>query len=137
MLWIYHFEGNPVFGATASETIVPLLESHHTVLSSLFTLGEILVGPKQANNIFAVAQLRLFFLSSSVTLTPWSLNVVERFSDLRAATRVKSPDALQLAFAASAGADFFVTTDAQLLRLAVPGIGLICSPELLGNTLNP
>ena len=43
----------------------------------------------------------------------------------------KPADALHLALAASAGADYFVTTDTKLHSLIIPGIIHICSPEAI------
>ncbi len=137
MMWIYHFDDDPVFGPSATRAIQQLERLGNTALSSLFILSEILVGPKQKADQFKAAQLRRFFLSSAVTRLPYTLDVAERFSDIRASTRVKPPDALHLAFAASAGADFFVTNDTQLLKLIVPGIGRICTPEQLQQPITP
>ena len=137
MLWIYHFENDPVFGPSATRTMSQLERSGDTVLSSLFVLSEVLVGPKRKGEQFRAAQLRRFFLSSAVTLAPYTPDAVDLFSNLRSNTRIKPLDALHLAVAASANADFFVTTDAQLLRLTVPGIDRICSPEVLQNALTP
>jgi len=82
--------------------------------------------PKRNHDIFTTARYRRFFQSTAVTPVPLSADVAERFADLRASTRVKPADALHLALAASAGADYFVTTDTKLHSLAIPGISRIC-----------
>jgi predicted nucleic acid-binding protein len=62
-------------------------------------------------------------------MVPLSTDVAERFADIRAITRVKPADALHLAFAASAGTDYFVTTDTKLHALNIPGIKHIRPPD--------
>ena len=47
------------------------------------------------------------------------------FAGLRAAHRIKQPDAIHLALAASASADVFVTADNRLSKLTVPGTAVI------------
>jgi predicted nucleic acid-binding protein len=64
-----------------------------------------------------------------VRIVPLSADAAERFADIRASTRVKPADALHLALAASAGADYFVTYDTKLHSVSVPGIAKICPPD--------
>jgi predicted nucleic acid-binding protein len=103
--------------------------TRHEFLSSQLILGEVLVLPKRNRDIFTATTYRRFFLSSAVHLIPFGLDTAERFADLRAATRVKPADALHLALAASAGTDYFVTTDTKLHSLTIPGIARICPPD--------
>ena len=88
-----------------------------------------MVVPKKNRDVFTATKYRRFFLSSAVSLIPFGTDVAERFADLRASTRVKPADALHLALAASAGSDYFVTTDTKLHSLTIPGISRICPPE--------
>ena len=137
MLWVYFFNRNPQFGPGVRILVATMGKQRHEFLSSYFVLGELLVGTKRDNDPFTAMQMRHFFLSSAVTLTPYSFDAVERFSQIRATTRVKPPDAQHLAVAAAVGADFFVTNDTQLLKLTVPGIGRVCTPEQLQQALAP
>ena len=130
--WIYHFESSEKFGPAATALVDRMDRGHHTPISSLFVLSEILVVPRRDEDEFAIAKLRRFFLSSAVTLAPYSLNAVELYTTHRAIHRVKALDALHLAIAANANVDYFVTSDAKLHKLSVPGIGRICPSESVG-----
>ena len=92
----------------------------------MFLLSEILVVPKRDQDEFAIARLRRFFLSSAVTLAPYSLDAMDLYTTLRTVDRVKTLDALHLSIAATANVDYFVTNDTKLHKLKIPGIGRIC-----------
>jgi len=98
-------------------------------LSSNLILAELLVVPKRNGDLFTAAKYRRFFLSSAVSLIPFTPDAAERFADIRASTRAKPADSLHLALAASAGTDYFVTTDTKLHSIKIPGIATICPPD--------
>jgi predicted nucleic acid-binding protein len=56
---------------------------------------------------------------------PFDNGAVATFARLRGRQRVKIADSIQLACAASAGIDLFLTGDQQLVKLDVPGIQFI------------
>jgi predicted nucleic acid-binding protein len=125
--WVYHFENNVEFGPAAKALVDRIKRDRHTVISSLFVLSEILVVPRRDKDEFAIARLRYFFLSRAVTLAPYSLAAMDLYTTLRGIHRVKPLDSLHLSVAATSNVDYFVTNDAKLHKLTVPGIGRICS----------
>jgi len=125
--WIYHFEGSDEFGQAATALIDRMDLGHHTAISSIFVLSEILVVPRRAEDEFSIAKLRRFFLSPAVTLAPYNLAAMDLYTTLRAIHRVKPLDALHLSIAATAGADYFATNDTKLHKLTIAGIGRICT----------
>jgi predicted nucleic acid-binding protein len=129
MQWIYFFERNPLFHPQTRSMILRAQAARSSFLSSPLVLAEVLVVPKKNGDVFTATKYRRFFLSSAVSLIPFGADAAERFADLRASTRVKPADALHLALAASAGTDYFVTTDAKLHSLTIPGIAHICPPN--------
>jgi predicted nucleic acid-binding protein len=129
MQWIYFFEQNPLFYPQTRSMILRAQAVRSNFLSSHLVLAEVLVVPKKNRDIFTATRYRRFFLSASVNLVPFGVDVAERFADLRALTRVKPADALHLSLAASVGTDYFVTTDTKLHPLTVAGIARICPPE--------
>ena len=129
MLWVYFFELNPRFHPPTRDLITRCQAAGHSFLSSYLVLAEVLVVPVGNRDVFTAARYRRLFQSKAISLVPFGLDPAERFADLRAAARVKPADAQHLAMAASAGADCFVTYDAKLHSLSVPGIATICSPE--------
>jgi predicted nucleic acid-binding protein len=131
MQWIYFFEQNPLFYPQTRSMILRAQAVRSNFLSSHLILAEVLVVPKKNGDVFTATRYRRFFLSASVNLIPFGTDVAERFADLRASTRVKPADALHLALAASAGTDYFVTTDTKLHSVTIPGISRICPPEVV------
>ncbi len=98
------------------------------LLTSALTLGELLVKPKsEGADDLAKSYERL--LTAAATVLPFDAASAKRFADIRAAKAVKAPDAIQLACAANAQVDLFVTNDDRLSRLVVPGIQFISSLE--------
>jgi predicted nucleic acid-binding protein len=126
MVWIYLFEGSPDFGTSAQALLSYIRAGEHTLLTSHFLLGEILVVPIRKNDAFTVASYRRMLVeTSAVEVLPFTAETAVQFATIRAAHRTSSPDALHLALAASGGADVFVTGDGGLTKLSVPGIGQI------------
>jgi predicted nucleic acid-binding protein len=131
MQWIYFFEQNPLFFPQTRSMILRAQASHITFLSSHLILAEILVIPKRNGDLFTATKYRHFFLSSAVKLIPFGTDTAERFADIRASTRARPADSLHLALAASAGTDYFVTTDTKLHSIKIPGIATICPPDVV------
>lgn len=129
MQWIYFFEQNPLFLPQTRSMILRAQASRSVFLSSNLILAELLVVPKRNEDIFTATKYRRFYLSSAVSLVPFTTDAAERFADIRATTRAKPADSLHLALAASAGTDYFVTTDTKLHSLNIPGIAHICPPD--------
>ena len=129
MLWIYYFEGHTTFGPPTQSFVNRMRFAHHEFLSSNLILAEVLVVPKRNGDLFTATRYRRFCLSSAITLIPFTTDTAERFADIRATTRAKPADALHLALAASAGTDYFVTTDTKLHGLNIAGIATICPPD--------
>jgi predicted nucleic acid-binding protein len=95
--------------------------------TSVFTLGETLVGVRKHGNTQVEDEIRNLFLSSNsaITLLPFSIDVADRYATIRATTRIEPPDAIHLATAAVEGVDMFLTNDRSLARKTIPGIGFI------------
>ena len=127
MLYAYWFEDHPQFGSRVQHIHQTMTDRGDQLYSSLFVLGEVLVGPLKLRNTSGAAFVEKFFLSSSVSLLSFSPSAAHLFADLRAREGVKPLDALHLAVAATAGVDLFLTNDRRLHRLAVPGIQFIAT----------
>lgn len=125
MLLIYFLENHPVF----EPRVRSLLSRSHKRGDSLFTsylaLGEIMAGVEKSGRKEAAATVRIALEEMGFCFLPFNENAVAPFSKLRAHTRLKAPDAIHLACAASAGIDLYFTGDTQLFKLDVPGIQFI------------
>ncbi len=124
MVWVYALENHPRFGIDALQLLKRIRTGNHITLTSHFLLGELLVPHIRRQDQFTIAAYRRMMLESPANeVIPFSADAAMRFAELRAAHKVKQPDAIHLALAASANADAFVTADSRLNKLSVPGIG--------------
>jgi predicted nucleic acid-binding protein len=97
------------------------------VLTSVMTLGEVLVMPIRNRDNALAQQYRRIFKGPGISVLPFQEDAVESFALLRADARIKPPDAIQLAVAGSAGCDLFLTNDERLMGTSVRGIHFITS----------
>ena len=63
------------------------------------------------------------------TILPFDAACAPRYAAIRADRTIKAPDAIQLACAAAAGVDLFITNDDRLSRKHVPDVKFIASLE--------
>jgi predicted nucleic acid-binding protein len=125
MLFVYLLEGHPIFGPITAAILREMVERKDTLCTSVFSVGEVLTGPRKNGFQDAADQAMRFFAGSTVEVLPFNLATSDRFSKVRASTGVSPPDAIHLATAAIASADVFLTNDKKLLQLHIPGIGYI------------
>lgn len=123
-IFIYFIEENPRFLAE----IVPLFkeadQGRRELITSALTLLEVLVVPYRAGNRFLAERYEaLLTRSQGIRLVELSHDQLRAAAQLRAATSVKTPDALQLVAAIGGGCTTFVTNDRRLPP--VPGLRIL------------
>jgi predicted nucleic acid-binding protein len=123
-IFIYFIEEHPQFLAA----IVPLFQEadqgKRELVTSALTLLEVLVVPYRAGNrILAERYEALLTRSRGVRLVDLSHDQLRAAAQLRAATGVKTPDALQLVAAIGGGCTTFLTNDRRLPP--VPGLRVV------------
>ncbi len=122
MLFIYRLEGNPVFGPKVLRILNEMARRGDALCTSVFSIGEILTGPRRRGSVSGVDAVKKYFLSGAVEILPFNEATADRYSAIRAAARVSQADGIQLASAAEVGTDIFFTNDAALRKLSIPGI---------------
>jgi predicted nucleic acid-binding protein len=122
MLFIYLLEGNPEFGERVQRFHEGMQRRGDILCTSIFTIGEVLTGPRKRNDLVGIRGLKKFFGSKEVEILPFTVEAADRYSVIRAETRVSQADGIHLATAAAAGVDLFITNDGKLRTLTVPGI---------------
>jgi predicted nucleic acid-binding protein len=127
-LFIYLFEGQ----GPLSRRVVALRETMLTrgdqLLTSTLTMGEILVKPIERGD----AELSKKYeetLATTSLMIPFDLKAAKIYASLRADRSLRAPDAIQLACAAGAGVDLFITNDTRLHAKQIVGIQFIVSLE--------
>ena len=122
MLFIYMLEGNPVFGPQVRSIFDQIVVRGDSFCTSVFSIGEILTGPRRRGSASGVDAVKRYFLSGAVEVLPFTERTADRYSMIRSANRVSQADGIHLASAAEAGVDLFFTTDGDLRKLSIPGI---------------
>lgn len=93
------------------------------IVSSELLLLETLVKPLRTADAVLEASFRALLLSShELRLMPITISILDSAAHLRAATGLKTPDAIHAATALAVGCDLFVTNDRDLTR--VPGLAI-------------
>jgi predicted nucleic acid-binding protein len=122
MLFIYLLEANPTFGPRVQRLYEEMLRRGDTLCTGVFTIGEVLTGPRKRNDRPGIVALKKFFSGKDIEVLPFNLEAADRYGMIRATMRVGQADAIHLATAAAAGIDLFITNDSALRKLTVPGI---------------
>ncbi len=123
-LFIYLLEGGP-FASRVRELRARMLARHDHLFTSALTLGELLVKPHAAGP--DAVRDHAAALQGASTILPFDAAAAFHYAALRADRSIKPPDAIQLACAASAEVDLFITNDDRLAGKNVPGVKFIAS----------
>lgn len=103
-----------------------MIERGDELVTSTLTLGELLVKPMSiGDRDLALRYERL--IESGTTVLPFDRQAVPDFAEIRQDRSIRAPDAIQLACAAAAGTDLFITNDRRLSRKNIRGIQFIQS----------
>ena len=125
-LFLYMFEGLEPFSTRMLGIRRRMVERGDRIVTSALTLGEILLKPTQLGQA-GIAEEYDRAIRSTSEIVNFDVHVARRYASLRATHTLRGADAMQLACAAHAGVDLFITNDAHLRKLNVPGIGFIAT----------
>jgi predicted nucleic acid-binding protein len=123
-LFIYLFENYGPFSQATAELRKKMLARGDQLLTSTLTLGEILVKPMERKDMALCSSYETAVTAASLLL-PLDAPAARIYALLRTDRSLRAPDAIQLACAANAGVDLFVTNDARLQGKQVDGIQFI------------
>src|ERR1039457_2116719 len=119
MLFVYWLEGHPQHGARVRELRVKMYERGDRLVTSIFTLGELLTSTYKYDTPELASRFREFLQPPNVELLPFTAETADRYARIRAANRVAPADAIHLACASHAGVDLFLTNDRSLRGLVI------------------
>lgn len=126
-LFIYLVEENGPRNQRVMEILARISQRHDELLTSTFTLGEVLVKPISRGESIWADRFEKLLTTPGVTMLPFDRQCARIYAQMRQDKTIKPPDAIQLACAASAKCDLFITNDDRLNRKIVPGIQFISS----------
>lgn len=125
-LFVYLLEGGE-FAARVKQVRTRMLERGDQLLTSALTLGELLVKPLEKGD--AALRDHEAAIRQVATILPFDADCAARYAAIRTDRSIKAPDAIQLACAAAAAVDLFITNDDRLSRKHVPDVKFITSLE--------
>jgi predicted nucleic acid-binding protein len=125
-LFIYLFEGTGALAKRVKDLRQAMLERGDQLLTSTLTLGEVLVKPVERGDE-ELARKYEEAITTSVVMLPLDVKAAKIYAALRSDRALRAPDAIQLACAAAARVDLFITNDARLHSKHVEGIQFIVS----------
>ena len=123
-LFIYLIEGSGTLLQQTKALREKMLVRGDELLTSTITLGEVLVKPIELRDAKAISFYENL-LKTTARLLPFEEKAAMMYARLRADRTLRPPDVIQLACAATAGVDLFITNDTRLLYKQVPGIQFI------------
>jgi predicted nucleic acid-binding protein len=127
-IFIYMFEGLEPNRSRTLEIRKRMIDRGDRIVTSAMTLGEVLVRPTKLGQTSLIDQYD-HAIRSTAQVISFDPSIAWRYASLRATHTIRNADAIQLACAAQAGVDLFITNDARLHKLNVPGIGFIAPLE--------
>ena len=114
-IFIYFIEEHPRFMPVVEPVFSSIAEGSLAAVTSSLTLLEVLVHPLRANlPALADEYEQILTHSAGVELIPLDQRLLRVAAHLRAATRLKTPDAIHLASALKAGCTAFLTNDDRI-----------------------
>jgi len=125
MLFVYWLENHPIHAKRIEQILSKMEERQDQLTTSVFTAGEVLVGPYKTGDFSMAKKIREIFESPFVEVLPFDLPASDLYARIRAQKGVSPADAIHLACAAQAGTDLFLTNDAALSGKVIPGIQFI------------
>jgi len=123
-LFVYLFEDYGRLSERVADIRQRMLDRGDELMTSTLTLGEVLVKPTETGN----AQLRSAYeeaIGKAAMLLPFSRDTARLYAEIRRDRSIRPPDAIQLACAAQARVDLFITNDDRLAAKSIPGIQFI------------
>jgi uncharacterized protein len=127
-LFVYLFEDYKGLSKKVEELRTKMLTRGDQLLTSTLTIGEVLVKPLEQGADDVCLQYEKAITSTALVI-PFDLKAARIYASLRRDRSLRAPDAVQLACAASAGVDLFVTNDSHLQGRHVEGVHFIVALE--------
>jgi predicted nucleic acid-binding protein len=126
-LFVYLVEDRGPRAERVAQIWEGMRERGDRLYTSALTVGEILVKPVQMGARDLEQSYLQIFRSPEITVVPFDLRIAPFYARARTDATIRAPDAIQLACAAAAGIDLFITNDDRLSRKRIPEIKFITS----------
>ena len=125
-LFVYLLEEKGENGDRVASILKRMFERGDELLTSTLTIGEILVKPLRDREE-SIATEYEHLIRSHATVVPFNAAAAIRFAEIRGDRSISPSDAVQLACAAVAETDMFITNDERLSRKVIRSVQFIQS----------
>lgn len=125
MIFVYWIEQHPQWGSRVDAIRRRMWERKDQLWTSTLTVGEVLSGPYAKGDLDLAARYKELLTRPLVQTIPFTEEAADHFARIRADRSIASADAIQLACAAQARVDLFLTNDRRLARKTIAGIQFI------------
>lgn len=127
-LFIYLFEDHGRHSTQVTALLRKMDERGDELITSALTIGEVLARPMQERDMDRCDRYENAIRSNAIIST-FDVAAARNFAKIRSQQprKIRPPDAIQLACAATAGIDLFLTNDESLHDIRVDGIHFITS----------
>ena len=125
-LFIYLIENHGDLSERVTRLRHRMIERSDDLYTSTLTLGEILVKPMEAGNEVLGRRYEAA-LRQGAAIIPFDVDAARLYAGIRKDRTIRPPDAIQLACAAQARVDLFITNDERLSMKSIPRIQFVSS----------
>jgi len=124
-LFVYWMEEHARFGEKVGWIRRRMLERGDQLCTSALTIGELLAGPYARKQDELIDRYKAALAPPHVEILPFTSETADEYARIRIDRTIAPADAMQLACAAQARVDLFLTNDRRLCGKTVPGIQFI------------
>ena len=125
MVFIYLFEDHPRYSSRVREIRSNLGNRGDRLCTGALTVGEVLTGPYVSGDTQLAAKYKAALRPPIVEIIDFDVVAADHYARIRSDRTIRRPDAMQLACAAAANVDLFLTNDHRLQGKVIPGIQFI------------
>lgn len=125
-LFIYLIEDHGPLSERVAALRKRMIERNDDLYTSALTLGEVLVKPVEVGDEILARRYEAALRNGAVII-PFDVEAGRLYAGIRKDRTIRPPDAIQLACAAQASVDLFITNDERLSAKSIPRIQFISS----------
>ena len=125
-LFIYLIEDHGDLSERVTRLRHRMIERSDELYASALTLGEILIKPIEAGDEVLGRRYEAA-LRQGAAIIPFDVDAARLYAGIRKDRTIRPPDAIQLACAAQARVDLFITNDERLSMKSIPRIQFVSS----------
>jgi predicted nucleic acid-binding protein len=125
MIFVYLMEEHAEFAPRVRRLREQMLKRGDRVCAGSLTLGEVLVSPYERRDDGLVSRYKALLSPPVVDVLDFTSEAADHYARIRADRGIARGDAMQLACAATANVDLFLTNDHRLRGKVIPGIQFI------------